>query len=184
FITNSSGNFSPKATADAMNFAADKELRLVAFYPYKNSLDFHRDLDISDQEDQDQIEYLLCKSARSKVSQQGAFQLKFERIMSKNKVRVKAKGIQAVTAKLSPLLTAAIFQIGQAELNPQKTFKDVSGKVISTGEETVIEWVVFPGKLESQSRMVFKSNTGETYTWEIGKLGTEYEQGNRYSYDI
>lgn len=184
FITNSSGNFSPKTTADAMNFPADKEVRFVAFYPYKNSLDFQRYLDISDQEDQDQIDYLLGKSASSLGSQQGAVQLKFERIMSKIQVRVKAKGIQAVTAKLSPLLTAAIFQIGQAELNPQKTFKDVSGKVISTGEETVIEWVVFPGKLESQTRMVFKSNTGETFTWEIGKLGTEYEQGNRYSYDI
>ncbi len=184
FVTNSSGNFSPKSATDAMNFPTDKKVSFTAFYPYKNSLDFHRDLDISNQEDQDQIDYLLGKSANSFGFQQGPVQLKFERIMAKIQVRIKAKSKQSITAKLSPLLTGARFQIDQAQLDLQKTFKDVSGKVISSAEETVIEWVVFPGKLEGQSRMVFRDISGETYTWEIGKLGIEYEQGNRYSYEI
>jgi endonuclease G len=69
-------------------------------------------------------------------------------------------------------------------LKQSKSFKEVEGKVIKSGEETIIEWIVFPGKLSKQSKIVFRNNNGDTYTWDIAKQDIDYAAGNRYQYSI
>ncbi|MBV2226918.1 MAG: DNA/RNA non-specific endonuclease [Sphingobacterium mizutaii] len=184
FITQRNGNFSPKTSADAIDFPKDKQVKFVAFYPFQRRSDLQRELNISNQQQQATIDYMIGHSANAMGYQQGPVQLNFERLMAKIQVRVKGVGINAVNAKISSLRTEAIFQIDQSQLTPRQVSKDVEGKVLSTGLETVIEWVIFPGKLSGQSVMVFTSNKGDRYTWEIGKLATDYVRGNRYQYSI
>ena len=184
FITNSSGNFSPKNSNNEIRFPKGKSVNFKSFYPFQSGDTFNRRLDISNQQDQSHIDYLVGGSASNFSVQEGPVKLTMERIMSKIQFSVKGKGIQGVTAKFHELETEGVFNLEDGSLKQTKSFKEVEGKVIKSGEETIIEWIVFPGKLSKQSKIVFRNNNGDTYTWDIAKQDIDYAAGNRYQYSI
>jgi endonuclease G len=186
FITNRSGNFTPKSIFDKILFPKDKKVNFKAFYPYQKSDLFTRQLNIQNQQDQSHIDYLFGKSSNTAGYSQGPIGLNFERVMSKISLSIKGNGIQAVTAKFQGIETEGVFNLENGTLKQSSVFKDVEGKVIKSGEETIIEWIIFPGKLSKQSKLIFKNGneTGDVYTWDIAKEDIDYAAGNRYQYSI
>lgn len=183
FISNSSGNFSPRTGSDSIVFPVGKAANFVGFYPYQETDQLVMKLDISSQENLAGIDYLYGKNSKATNLTSGPVPLVFERIMSKIQVRIPSQG-EGVTAKLHGLSTAGSFDLGKGELSVSGGSKEVLGKVVQSGSEAVIEWVIFPGRLQEQSKIVFQNQQGETFTWEIGKQAISFERGNRYQYTI
>jgi len=184
FITSRTGNFTAKNSVEEILIPKGKTVNFISFYPYQKGNQFKRGLNISNQQNQSQIDYLFGRSSSGSGYVQAPVRLTFERIMSKIQIRVKGEGINSVTAKLSGMQTEGSFDLETGLMEQSSVIKEVEGKVIQSGQETVLEWVVFPGKLSHQSKVVFKNQNGDTYTWEIAKQDVEYVRGNRYQYSI
>ncbi|SEG03159.1 DNA/RNA non-specific endonuclease [Sphingobacterium lactis] len=184
FITSRSGNFRPKSTADEIRFPEGKAVQFVSFYPYQAGRELNRQLDIANQEEQSKIDYLYGKSAAANGATQGPVHLLFERIISKIRVKLQGENLEGLTAQLSNLETEADFDLTTATLNKKSTKKSVSGKVVQVGAEKYLELVIYPGKLDAMTKMIFRNVAGDSFTWDIAGLTTEYAAGNMYQYEV
>ena len=184
FITSGNGNFSPKKATDRLEFTTGVKADFVAYYPYRNTSGLTLNLDVSDQKDQQFLDFMYAKNSTGSEAGQGPVKLAFDRQMAKLELKIKGTNLSGLKAVFTAMPTSAVFNLSSGELQPKADVKDIPAKVsLNASNETIVEWTLFPGAISAQQKVVFTKADGSTYTWQLA-ANTAFQKSYRYQYDV
>jgi endonuclease G len=184
FITSGNGNFSPKKASDRLEFTAGVKADFIAYYPYRSANGLTLNLDVSDQKDQQLLDFMYSKNASGSEAGQGPVKLAFERQMAKLELKIKGTDLNGLKASFTAMPASASFDLSSGELKPKPETKDIPARVyLNASNETIVEWTLFPGAISTQQKIVFTKSDGKTFTWQLA-ANTTFQKSYRYQYDV
>lgn len=184
YTTPGNGNFSPQNAQASLEFPRGSKVSFVAYYPYQEHGTLAPSLDITNQENQAQLDFMVARNTTGLTSGQGPVALSFDRQMSKLELKIKGADLQGLKADFIALPSRASFNLSSGQWIKGNTNTDIAARVSQNStNEMIVEWTIYPGTLTAENKIVFTKADGKSYTWSIGE-GKSYEKGYRYQYDI
>lgn len=184
YITNGNGNFSSKNADESLIYPADAPVDFVAYYPFQRRGELSPLIDVSNQDDQPVLDFMVARNTAGATVGQGPVSLSFERQMTKLQLQLKGTDLTGVTASFVGLPSKASFDLSAGQFIGISDPRNVSAKVsTNTSGETLVEWTLFPMNSTVAQKIVFTKANGSTYTWNID-ANTPFAKGHRYQYDI
>jgi len=145
YTTNGNGNFSPQNPEASLEFPKGSKVSFVGYYPYQKNGTLTPSLDISNQEDQPKLDFMVARNLTGLTSGQGPVALTFDRQMTKVELKIKGTDLIGLKANFMAMPSIASFDLSLGKWTLGASSKDISAQVSKNrSDETIVEWTIFP----------------------------------------
>lgn len=184
------GSFTP-LSGNTIYYPESGNVDFVAYYPHSTNTklnNFVYEVDVTNQTSQEDIDLLYANNATGLNKGTPNATLSFSHKLTKVVFNVSAgtgvANLNGLTIKIAGMKTKADFALANAALTVDGTSTaDINVKTTTSGTDVIGEAIVIPVTDAGGSVVTFTIPSVGSFTWTI-PASTEYEGGNKYSYDV
>lgn len=170
---NGTNNFIPEANGQTLNYPSHEEMvDLFAYYPYSSSIvDFVYPIDLSDQSNQDRIDFRYSDNVKEKNSLNSEALLVFEHQFTKLYFEIKASSgltstdLKDLKVELEGFSTTGNFSLANKEFTDVATPQTIVASTALNGKTS--EAIVLPSTSNNGRKIVFTLSNGQVKEWAI-----------------
>lgn len=187
--TSGNGSFSPVSGNDVYYPADGSSVDFIAYYPHQTTINnYTYNVNVSNQNTQSAIDLLYANDAVNLNKTSPIASLNFTHQLSKLIFNVKAgtgvTDLNGLTIKISGMKTSASFNLENGNLVANyASVIDIAAKVTGGGTTMLGEAIVLPVDNAGGCTITFSLPTAGDYKWDV-PVGTNYQKGNKYIYDV
>ncbi len=188
YITRNGGNFLAANPSEVIVLPEenDETINFAAFYPYINTKELNRVLNVEHQQNSSAIDFMFGQSNSTVQGMGGLTALTFERLTSKIQLKIKGSELSGLKGVLASIYSKATFDLTNKTISIYEQVKsDVNARVsMNSQTETLIEWTIFDKSLTSNSQIQIIKQDGSKYHWNIASNLGNIEKGTIYQFEI
>lgn len=188
YITTATGDLSPATELDKMYYPLDKNVNFIAYYPFGNTEGYSVHLDVKQQNELADIDFLYSNNLKNIAITSDVQQLSFTHQLSKIVLNIEAGSgvtideLENYSAVIQNVVSDATFSLvdGSLVLGTQKV--DLRLQTNISEDEVRAEGIMIPQQL-TDILLTISLTSGKNFYFTL-KDANSWETGMQYAYDI
>ena len=189
YLINSEGSMTPATDFDKLYYPQSGRVNFVAYYPFDNVENYLVDVDVSNQTNQAEIDFLYSNNLVNVAAVNAPQKLTFKHQMSKVTFNIKAgygvneKDLEGLTVMIRNAASNATVSLVNGNVTVGKEKMDIKALTTATTTSSVTAEAIVVPQTCDKVMIVVTLATGRNYLYNL-TTGYQWESGRKYSYEI
>lgn len=189
YLINSEGSMTPATDFDKLYYPQSGRVNFVAYYPFDNVENYLVDVDVSNQTNQAEIDFLYSNNLINVAAVNAPQTLTFKHQMSKVTFNIKAgygvkeEDLEDLTVMIRNAASDATISLVNGNVTVGKEKMDIKALTTATTTSSVTAEAIVVPQTCDKVMIVVTLATGRNYLYNL-TTGYQWESGRKYSYEI
>ena len=189
YLINSEGSMTPATDFDKLYYPQSGRVNFVAYYPFDNVENYLVDVDVSNQTNQAEIDFLYSNNLVNVAAVNAPQTLTFKHQMSKVTFNIKAgygvkeEDLEDLTVMIRNAASDATISLVNGNVTVGKEKMDIKALTTATTTSSVTAEAIVVPQTCDKVMIVVALATGRNYLYNL-TTGYQWESGRKYSYEI